>query len=208
MIGTGGFNLAFYLDDITKKYGELFVLDNFKMEMPEIGILCITGPSGCGKTSLLSIIAGFMKPDSGSLRGFQDKKISYVFQEDRLLPWLTAYGNIKSVMDKNSQYSPEYWLDLVKLSDSMHKYPDELSGGMQRRVAIARALAYEGDIYILDEPFKGLDEILKLDIMNIIKALSTEKLVLFVTHDIEEAIYLSTKIIKVLGPPLKIIDEG
>lgn len=200
--------MAFYLDDITKKYGDLVVLKDFKMEIPEKGVLCINGPSGCGKTSLLSIIAGLIKPDSGTLSGFDNKKISYVFQEDRLLPWLSAYGNIKSVIDTNSKYTPDFWLNSVKLGDSMYKYPDELSGGMQRRVAIARALAFEGDIYILDEPFKGLDETLKLDIMNIIKNLSDQKLVLFVTHDIDEAIYLATKIIKVIGPPLKIINEG
>lgn len=208
MKGMGGFKLAYYINDLTKKYKDLVVLNKFNLEIPDNGILCLNGPSGCGKTTLLSIIAGLVIPDCGELEGFQNKKISYVFQEDRLLPWLTAYENVECVMNTKCKYAPDYFLNLVKLGDSKHKYPGELSGGMQRRVAIARALAFEGDIFILDEPFKGLDDLLKIDIMNIIKKMSDEKLVLLITHDIEEAMYLATKIINVSGPPLKIINEG
>lgn len=123
---------------------------------------CITGPSGCGKTTLLRLIAGLLKPQSGTITGVPGR-VSMVFQEDRLLPWCTALENVAAVLPPAEAVNAAEWLRLVELHDLKDSYPDSMSGGQKRRVALARALAYGGEfpagegLLILDEPFKGFD---------------------------------------------------
>lgn len=128
------------------------MLDGFSADLSESRIIAVKGPSGCGKTTLLSVAAGIVKPCKG--RFVCDKKISVMFQEPRLFPWLTARENITAVLhdrDKNSGYA-ERLLESVGISD-FDKYPGQLSGGMKQRVSFARALAYDGELLLLDEPF-------------------------------------------------------
>ena len=182
----------YYLKDISKKYGDLSVLNSINMEIKCNCITTIMGPSGCGKTTLLRIIAGLVKYDDGELVNLKDRKISYLFQEPRLLPWKTVYGNIEFVLQGLQMSDRESiikkYLELVGLWEFRGYYPKELSGGMKQRVSMARAFAYQSDILLMDEPFKSLDHEMKINLINSFKTLwkANKPTVIFVTHD-EEA---------------------
>lgn len=189
------------------KFQEKTVLDNFSLEFPPSGTVCLFGPSGCGKTTLLNCIAGLLKPDSGEILGTKHRKISYVFQEDRLLPWITAWENVAAVLRGGAAQNAalaKKWLERVGLPGEADKHPGELSGGMRQRVSIARALAYGGDLYLLDEPFHALDEKSKSDMMNLFQRETASALKILVTHDPKEAEALADIIYVLSGPPLKI----
>ena len=182
------------ISNISKKYGNNIVIDNFSMECPDVGVIAIMGASGIGKTTLLNIIAELEKPNSGTIIStFQ--KISYKFQEPRLLEWLTAEENISAVIEKDE--TSEQWLELVELSGSADKYPHELSGGMQQRVALARAMAYRGDLLLLDEPFGAVDIQTKNILITAIAEYAKSNAVILVTHDITDAECLHAKIINI-----------
>lgn len=192
------------LKGICKSYGDLTVLQNFSLELPARGTVCLFGPSGCGKTTLLRLLAGLEKPDAGVTGGLEGKRISMVFQEDRLIDAAGPLRNVE-VVGAGPLRTLEIFAALGLSEEELAaKKTRELSGGMQRRVALARALAYGGDIYLLDEPFKGLDEGVKKKAMDIFKSAATESLVLFSTHDRQEAAYLAEKILQLAGPPLTI----
>ena len=142
------------LRKITKSFGPQKVLCGLTAVLPEIGVVAVRGNSGSGKTTLLRIIANLENADSGEILGLENKRVSYVFQEDRLLPHVSALENISIICEKETALQ---WLNLFGLGDAAEKKPTELSGGMRRRVAAARALAYGADILLLDEPFTGLD---------------------------------------------------
>ena len=150
------------IKSLNKSYADLNVFKNFKIQIPEKKITCILGPSGCGKTTLLNIIGGIIKADSGEFKGFEDNVVSYLFQEPRLLKWKTVWGNIEFVLkdiysrEKRNEILSRY-LEMVDLKDFKDYYPDKLSGGMVQRVSIARAFIYPSDILLMDEPFKGLE---------------------------------------------------
>lgn len=181
------------LINLCKSYEENIVLDNINMNIPENKITVISGPSGCGKTTLLNIIGGIEKEFSGKVN-LKSNSISYIFQEDRLIPHLTVYENIafvlKSVLNKKEidKITTKY-LEMVKLMEFKDKLPSKLSGGMKRRVAIARAFAYKSKILLMDEPFKGLDHELKTEIIKEFLELykKDKRTVILVTHDKEEA---------------------
>lgn len=191
------------LDAIYKSYKNK-VIDDFSYTFLDNETVCLFGMSGCGKTTLLKLILNIEKPDSGKVIVHRIDKISCVFQEDRLLPWLSARENILEV-NGDKKYC-QYLLEILELEKDEDKYPKELSGGMKRRIALARALAYRGSVYLLDEPFKGIDMKLKYKVMQFVKEKMKEKLCIFVTHDIEEAVYLSDKIVVLKGIPLQIMD--
>ena len=184
------------LSNISKKYGNNEVLKDFSMTCPPKGVIAIMGASGIGKTTLLNIISGLEKADSGEIL-CDFAKISYKFQDARLLAWLTAKENVKIVIPKNAKNDATYWLRKFNLEDSCNKYPRELSGGMQQRVALARALAYEADLLLLDEPFSAVDIETKNVLMNSIKEYSKTNAVIIVTHDITEALELNADIITI-----------
>ena len=139
--------------DLCVRYGDKIVLDHFSAEFGP-GITCIVGPSGFGKTTLLHTIAGLVQPDSGKIEGGPEK-VSLMFQDDRLFPWMNALQNIAVVCDDEEK--ARRYLQAVELEQEAAAMPSELSGGMRRRIAFARALAYDGDMLLLDEPFKGMD---------------------------------------------------
>ena len=149
------------------------------------------GPSGIGKTTLFRLLAGLEKADDGRITGLSGKKLSVVFQEDRLFPQLTVLKNLQVAGD-----GAEKWLSRLGLSEAAQQYPEELSGGMKRRASIGRALCYNGDIFLLDEPFQGLDDSIKKDVMDILLELKAQKTILLITHDQREADYLADYILR------------
>ncbi len=184
------------IKNLNKAYNGLQVIIDFHFTFEEGKVYCLFGPSGCGKTTLLHIIAGILPPDSGLVVGLENKKIAVVFQEDRLLPWFTAADNLKFVTD-NPSLNVEKYLKTVGLEKFANYYPQQLSGGMKRRVAIARALAFNGELLLMDEPFKGIDEKLKKKIMDAILAeKGVRQIIIFATHNKEEAGYMADEILK------------
>ena len=187
------------IKDLCKSFGEKKVLENFSVTFPAGSVSCIMAPSGAGKTTLISIIQGFVKPDSGSISG-NEVPMSAVFQEDRLCEDFNPVSNVRfscgSKKNKKSKEEIVSCLASLGLGDSLGKPVREFSGGMKRRVAIARALMAEYELLFLDEPFKGLAEELKVSVAEYIRAYSAGKTVRAVSHDGGEAARLGATIIK------------
>lgn len=191
------------VQNITVQFGEKTVLDNFSLSIPERRVICLFGPSGCGKTTLLRVLAGLQKPDSGTVSGIGT--VAVVFQEDRLLPWLTLERNVTAVPGI-SREKAEQMLHRVGLGAELHQKPTTLSGGMQRRVAVARALAVESQLLLLDEPFNGVDDETKQLLYPLILEAAKQKPVILVTHHRQEAQALNATILELTGPPLKSVN--
>ena len=183
------------LTDISHSYGDHAVLQGRNLTLLPGQRIAIMGPSGCGKTTLLRIALGLLKPAEGTVEN-TFRKTAAVFQEPRLLPWRTALQNVNLVLGdgKATLETAKQYLEKVKLSDAADKYSRELSGGMQQRVAVARALAAEGDLLILDEPFKAMDEELREQVIALVN--QTKAAILLVTHEEAEAKMLGCEIIK------------
>lgn len=196
------------LKNVYKAYGSNTVMENFSCEIKKNKITVFFGNSGCGKTTLTRLLLTLEKPDSGKVIMPNVKK-SVLFQEDRLLEWLTVSENLSCVLDRNDSGLKEKVnavLERVELLEYKDSYPNELSGGMKRRLSLARALIYDGDIVILDEPFKGFDSQLKERILPyILKLKESGKTVIMITHDINEANALADEIYFMKGTPLEIV---
>jgi len=193
-------------------FDELTLFKNFSIKFSEGTISCILGPSGCGKTTLLNIIGGLLKPQNGNVLGIDKKSISYIFQEPRLLPWRTVQQNIELVLanaydEPKRQQVAQKFIDLVELNGFENYYPSQLSGGMRQRVSIARAFAYPSDLILMDEPLKGLDVKLKLNLINAFARIwqVDKRTVLFVTHDVDEALMLGNDIVVFSKAPINVI---
>lgn len=181
---------------ITKKYGDFTVFSDFSMEIPEGEVLCLMGKSGRGKTTLLRMLMGLEQPDAGSISGLAGKKISVVFQEDRLLPGFTVRQNLYSVCESTLQQ--EHMIRILTalgLDEWVDKEIAVLSGGMQRRVAICRALLVSYDFLILDEPFRGLDDKTKEVVIKLVLEEAKGRMILLSTHDAEEGKMMGGKIL-------------
>ena len=174
------------LKNVSLCCGDLRVLRDVSLRLDPGERIAVMGPSGCGKTSLLRVIAGLQSPGSGTVDRAAHR-LSFVFQEPRLLPWLTAAENIRLVLpDAHRGDDAAAWLSRFGLSDAADRLPSELSGGMRQLVSLARALVCTPDLLLLDEPFKALDAAAK---QNAITAGSdgTDAAVILVTHDAREA---------------------
>ena len=183
------------LKHISHAYDGKQVLRDVSLTLGSGQRLALMGPSGVGKTTLLRIALGLLIPAEGTVtNGF--RKTAAVFQEPRLLPWRTAAENVNLVLsdDRSTLDRACAWLERMDLGEARDKYPRELSGGMQQRVAVARALAAEGDLLILDEPFKAMDEELRRHVMA--RVAQTDAAILLVTHDEAEAAALGCEIIR------------
>ena len=188
-------------------------VDNISLDINENEFITLIGPSGCGKSTILSIIGNLDEKSSGIIK-FKNKdvKVGYMFQEDLLFPWLTVYENTilglkikKELNEENKKYVNDL-LEKYGLIEFKNNYPRELSGGMRQRVALIRTLATKPDILLLDEPFSALDYHTRIeisdDVYKIIK--NEEKTAIMVTHDIQEAIAMSDKVIVLSKRPAKI----
>lgn len=204
--------MSLTLKKIGKKYNGVVIYKDFDLMLNEGIITCIMGPSGCGKTTLLNMIGGLIKPDSGLMEGFEGKRFSYVFQETRLLPWKTVEGNLDFVLDhslpkEERKALTDNLLNMVKMEAFANYYPSQLSGGMAKRVSIARAFAVPSDIILMDEPFSGIDINLKQAMLQHFLEIwkNDRRTILYVTHDVDEALLLSNEIVVFSKAPVKIV---
>lgn len=195
--------------ELSKAFGEknrqLLVLDKLSFDVDQGSLTTIVGPSGCGKSTLLNVLAGIEKITSGTVDIKSDKagtELAYVFQSPRLLPWLTIEQNLlfvrpADVDEATYRQRLDLYLNMVGLKGIEYKYPYQLSGGMQQRAGIARALCVEPAVLMMDEPFSHLDEItaeqMRAELLRIWK--ETGRTILFVTHDIQEAVELGDRVI-------------
>jgi ABC-type nitrate/sulfonate/bicarbonate transport system ATPase subunit len=206
-----GVNMVFNRDG-----NKTAVLNDVHLEVGEGEFVCLLGPSGCGKSTLLNIVAGFLNPSSGHVRidgeavqGPDPRRI-FVFQERGVFPWLTVEGNIGFGLFKlpkeEQRRRIEYYIGLVGLKGFENAYPGELSGGMKQRLEVARALAVNPDVLFLDEPFGALDSITRLvmrgELLRIWEA--EKKTIVFVTHDIEEAVQLADRVVVMSARPARL----
>lgn len=189
------------LEGITFSYGEKTILKEFSLALPDSGVTALAGPSGCGKTTLLRLLAGLETPQAGRMDVPGDT--AFLFQENRLFPHLTAGVQIQAVLPRGGDPLP--WLALVGLGDQAGAPVEELSGGMQRRVALARCMAYGRDksLFLLDEPFTGIDPARRRSLMEALRRTGTP--VLFSAHD-AESLALADHVIRLEGPPLRHLD--
>ena len=203
-------------DSINVVYQEsLIALQNVSLDIPAAKLTAILGPSGCGKTTLLKVIAGLIKPTSGSVK-VRGKEIegpgpdrALVFQDFALLPWATVLQNVgfglraRGVPKKEREETSLHYIKEVGLLGFEDKYPHQLSGGMRQRTGLARALTINSDILLMDEPFSAVDEQMRRKLQeDLLKLLKVEnKTVIFVTHSIEEAVYLADQVIILSGRP-------
>jgi len=185
--------------------GRFLVLDEIDVDVEKGSFVALLGPSGCGKSTLMNVIAGLVERESGTMRRDgenvtpSDLSLGYIFQEPRLLDWKTVAENIEFALEARGVPESEWdervahYLEMVGLTDDADNYPTRLSGGMKQRVAIARALATEPEILLMDEPFSSLDEITARDLRQELLDIwnDQKKTIVFVTHDINEAVFLS-----------------
>jgi len=192
------------------------VLEDISLEVGEGEFLCLLGPSGCGKTTLLNIMAGFLSPTRGDVKvrgeivhGPDPRRI-FVFQERGVFPWLTVEGNIgfgiAGLPRKEREHRIGHYIQMVGLKGFEKSYPSDLSGGMKQRLEVARALAVNPDMLLLDEPFGALDSITRLtmrrELLRIWEA--ERKTIIFVTHDIDEAVQLADRVVVMSARPATI----
>ncbi len=182
-------------EDVCLSYGDKQVLSGVTLHAGPGEHIALMGHSGCGKTSLLRLAAGLVRPTAGMVT-CRAKRLAYAFQEPRLLPWFTAAENVNAVLDGGRSGMPKarQWLAEVGLADAADALPRELSGGMAQRVNLARTLAREGDLLLLDEPLKELDEALWEDILALLQRHAEGRTLLVTTHDIRAARALADRV--------------
>lgn len=205
--------MSYTINRLEKHYESTPVLAGIDLAIPEGAITVVLGPSGCGKTTLLNILAGLDHDYAGSIDGFAAGRASYVFQEDRLLPWKSARDNIAFVLRPSIEAADAQrlsWqaLRAVGLDDQADSMPAAMSGGQRRRVALARAFAYPSDFLLLDEPFSSLDLKTRITVMDLfVKIRATDgRSAVVVTHDVREAIYLADRIAVLSERPARVLD--
>ena len=207
------------IDHVEKIYegrnGKMIALNGVDFEIKENEFICVVGPSGCGKSTLLNIIAGLLEPTSGAVY-VDGKKVEgtgiergVVFQQYALFPWLTVLQNVmfglklKGMPDAQAKEIAMKYIKMVQLEEFVHSYPKELSGGMKQRVAIARAYAVQPEVLLMDEPFGALDAQTRTQLQSeLIHTWQEEKKTcFFITHDVEEAVLLATRVVVMSARP-------
>ena len=191
-----------HLDHISFEYGRREILSDFTLTLPGVGVTILRGPSGCGKTTLLRLLAGLEQPRSGQITGVCPRETAFLFQENRLLPWRTAEQHLTDVLPRERREEAGRWLALTELTGEERSYPAALSGGMCRRLALARCLALGGRLYLLDEPFAGVDPQRASRIMTGLRALPAP--VLLTSHE-DHILSLAHRVIDLDGPPLRVV---
>ncbi|MBR8740205.1 ABC transporter ATP-binding protein [Nocardiopsis sp. MG754419] len=209
---------AVEIDDISKVFGRgrgaVTAIDGMSVHVREGEFLAILGASGCGKSTLLSLVAGLEQPTTGTV-SVGDHRVAMMFQEAALFPWLTVGANIEIPMKVNRVPKAERrkrvaeLLDLVRLTGFERKRPHELSGGMRQRVALARALAQDADVLLMDEPFGALDAMTRDILHDELERIWREKslTIMFVTHNVREAVRLGDAVVLLSSRPGRVISE-
>lgn len=192
------------LKDLSLSFGEKAVLDRFSMTIPQHGVTALSGPSGCGKTTLLRCIAGLERPQSSQITGIAPGQSAILFQENRLLPWRTVREHITDVLPPQRQEEADFFLTLAQLQAEAGSYPAALSGGMGRRLALVRCLALDAKLYLLDEPFTGVDLDRVRGLMDYLRSLPVP--VLLASHE-PEVLSLAHRVVYLEGPPLAVTAE-
>ncbi len=207
--------------NLTKKFDDLLVLDDISFEVKKGEFLCIVGPTGCGKTTFLNSLTKLYQPTSGEILinnepvDLNKHSIAYIFQEYSTMPWLTVEENVRFGLEikhtdrETADRKVNEYLDIVGLTKYRNYYPDQLSASMLQRVVIARAFATEPELLLMDEPYGQLDIELRFkledELLNLWKRNGTT--VIFITHNIEEAVYLGERILVLTNKPTKIKKE-
>jgi NitT/TauT family transport system ATP-binding protein len=206
---------AVMLDEVTKVYGRSVVaLDKLSLEVARGEFVCLVGASGCGKSTLLSIISGLDSATGGTVETF-GRHPALMFQEAALFPWLSVSGNVELPMRLRGigraerRQRAEELLEVVRLKGFGHKRPHELSGGMRQRVALARSLAQNADILLMDEPFGALDAMTRDILHDELERIWREQhlTVLFVTHNVREAVRLGDRVVLLSSRPGRVIED-
>ena len=190
------------IENAQLSYGDKMVLNRFSLSFPKKGITALSGPSGSGKTSLMRAIAGLQPLEGGQIQGIDLKRTAFLFQENRLLPWRTVREHITDVLPPQRRDQADFFLELVHLEKERSHFPGQLSGGMARRLAFARCMALEADLYLLDEPFTGVDLERTRGLMDYLAQLSVP--VLLSSHE-PEVLALAHRCVRLDGPPLCIL---
>lgn len=193
------------INGLTKSYGEKVVFSELTFSVEENVCTVFSGESGIGKTTLLRCISGLEKPDSGTVTGLSGKKLSFIFQENRLIPGISALDNILCVTPDKERAA--YCLERAGLADAAKKKAGELSGGMQRRLSAARALAYGGDVFFFDEPLRELDPDNEERMLRFIKEETAGRTVLLITHEKRHADFLAKNTLSFHGFPMRLRQE-
>ena len=209
-------------DKVRKSFGEVPVVSETTLSFPRGSLIVFLGPSGCGKTTLMRMVGGLDRPSSGTIRldgeavAGPDRRRGMVFQSYSSFPWLTVEGNIAFGMryrddldEAQRRERTGHYLKLIGLEDFRHSYPNRISGGMRQRVAIARSLAAGSDVLLMDEPFGALDALTRERLQVQLREIQTreEKTIIFVTHDVEEAVFLADRIILFSARPATVLRD-
>lgn len=209
------------INNVSKSFENLLILNDININLKEEEFVTILGPSGSGKSTIFNIISGLMKPDKGSIciegEDYTSKtgRVSYMYQKDLLMPWKKIIDNVslplilKGMNKKEARKKVEKYFHIFALDGFEYKYPNQLSGGMRQRAALLRTYMFSEDIILLDEPFGGLDAITKskmqIWLLDILKELKAS--IFFITHDVEEAIFLSDRIYVLSDRPADVKEE-
>lgn len=196
-----------FIDNINISFDNKIIYNNFSIEFEDNKINCIVGLSGCGKTTLLNYISEELLK--------RNIKVSYVFQEERLIPWKNIFDNLRLVI-KHKYKKDELEkkiddiLEILDIKNIKFLYPDQLSGGMKQKINIARALLYDGDVILLDEPFKSLDAKIKNDVIELIRTMNKNRnsTIILVSHDKNEVKSLANKVFLLKGSPVELKISG
>lgn len=194
--GVGG---VIVCKELNVSFGDRSVLDRFSLRIPDSGVTVLSGPSGCGKTTLLRVLAGLEQPRSGGVEGLSPRETAFLFQDDRLLPWRTVEQHLTDVLSKEDRGRASGLLALVELEGEENARPAALSGGMGRRLALARCLALPARLYLLDEPFAGVDPARTARMLERLRALDVP--VVLASHQ-SQVLSACERMIALDGPPL------
>ncbi|MFN4142918.1 ABC transporter ATP-binding protein [Aestuariivirga sp.] len=209
-------------EKVKKSFGAVPVVSQTTLSFARGSLIVFLGPSGCGKTTLMRMVGGLDRPSSGTIRldgeavAGPDRRRGMVFQSYSSFPWLTVEGNIafgmryrNDLSDAQRQERIGHYLKLIGLEEFRHSYPNRISGGMRQRVAIARSLAAGSDVLLMDEPFGALDALTRERLQVQLRAIqsSEEKTIIFVTHDVEEAVFLADRIILFSARPATVLRD-
>ncbi|ORA16066.1 ABC transporter ATP-binding protein [Mycobacterium arosiense] len=206
------------LTEVTKQYGRgrsaVSALDRITLTVAAGEFVCVVGASGCGKSSLLSLIAGLDQPSAGEVDIFE-RRVALMFQQPALFPWLTSAANVELALRARAVPRPQRrqrtagLLQAVGLADFADKRPHQLSGGMQQRVALARALAQDADVLLMDEPFGALDALTRDRLHEELERIVDERglTVVFVTHNVREAVRLADRVVLLSPRPGRVVEE-